>query len=301
MRFNLCNMLTNNGSWAGYHHSQVSAMDLGMCARQPVVRRAGRGGSGPTWPEKLRCLPATHRDLRGAEADIPPGSLAGCFYFGKPSCLSLLEGLRSSSQQVQVPEMSLLSGKGLCLVVTTPGGLPSWFHPLITSELLFESMPATHNFLLSPSLICWCACWSTLEPRPSLAPSFFSSSQLCAFVPPLQQTGPFQGRQLLSLPCPTPARGFLILRTKSTSPHDPFNPPAGPLSLHHPSLLLGQYFSWTFHPAPWECPVPALCTAPVASLGPGHSADHSPRLSLCPVFMEHSLCFGPVHLRMCAP
>lgn len=52
---------------------------------------------------------------------------------------------------------------------------------------------------------------------------------------------------------------------------------------------------------PLESPVPALCTAPVASLGPGHSADHSPLLSLCPVFMEHSLCFGPVHSRMCAP
>lgn len=101
-------------------------------------------------------------------------------------------------------------------------------------------------------------------------------------------------------PAPIPARGFLILRTKSTSPHDPFNPPAGPLSLHRPSLLLGQYFSRTFHPAPWECTVPALCTAPVASLGPGHSADHSPLLSLCPVYMEHSLCFGPVHSRMCA-
>lgn len=261
-----------------------------------VCSEAGRWGRiRPTWPERLRWRPGQ------GSGGCPAGKAGWLLLVRKASCLPWLQGLRSSSQHVLLLGMSLLPEKGLGLVVTTLGGLSS-FDSTHSSALSFSLRACPPRTIICSLLLSSVGAHvgSTLEPHPSLAPSS-SSSQLCAFVPRLQPTGPFQGRhQPLSLPCPTPARCLLTLRTKSTSHVTPSTHLLGlPASTALPS-------SWAstspgpFTQLPLECPVPVLCTATVASLGPGHSAHHSPRPTLCPVFAEHSLCFGPVHSRMCA-
>lgn len=204
--------------------------------------------------------------------------LRACLCSGKPSCLSLLKGLRSSREQLLVLGMSLLLRRGFGLALATLGGLPSFSSaPLPALSFALRALTT----LLSPPVICWYVMlvpllshipvWPLLPslPHPCSEPPLALALPAAAphssqWVPPeigirpccsachLGQVLHSQNKFYFSTPTPT-----LIVRPC---------PPTGPSA--SAALLVSQQHSsgtpWPLTKAlPWgECPVPVLCTAP---------------------------------------